>query len=133
MKLSSRAPALGLQRQEGLRRARAIAQSLRAVFPSVRELRFDLAFENPASNPPATQTHVLHPPAPAFFEFPCPYANCDGRFDLTAAVESILRSNGQRSVGLLECAGLRARERGSRQPCGLRLQYQVSATYHLGS
>ncbi|MGH8132372.1 MAG: hypothetical protein ACRETP_03935 [Steroidobacteraceae bacterium] len=133
MKLSSRAPVvLRLQRQEGLRRARAAARSLRAAFPSVQELRLDLKFEGPASNAPATQTHELHPPAPAFFEFPCPYADCDGRFDLTRVVESMLGSGGQHCEGLLECFGLRPGQGGSRQACGLRLRYQVRATCQQG-
>ena len=130
MKLSSGAPAAPrLQRQELLRRARAAAQPLRAAFPAVQALRLELKFEGPVSNVPATQAHVLYPPAAAFFEFACPYADCDGRFDLTQAVESTLRRSGHQAHGVLECSGLRVRQRGAREPCGLRLEYQIQTTY----
>lgn len=133
MKLSSGAPgAPRLQRQELLRRARAAAQPLRAAFPAVQALRLDLRFEGPATNVPATQAHVLHPPAAAFFEFACPYADCDGRFDLTQAVEGTLRRSGQHAHGVLECSGLRMRQLGAREPCGLRLEYQLETTYQAG-
>jgi hypothetical protein len=130
MKLSSGTPAAPrVQRQEMLRRARAAAQPLRAAFPTVQALRLDLKFEGPAANVPATQAHVLYPPAAAFFEFACPYADCDGRFDLTQAVESTLRRSGQQAKGTLECSGLRVRQRGVREPCGLRLEYRLETTY----
>lgn len=130
MKLSSGAPAAPrLQRQELLRRARAAAQPLRAAFPAVHALRLELKFEGPVANVPATQAHVLYPPAAAFFEFACPYADCDGRFDLTQAVESTLRRSGPQAHGVLECSGLRVRQRGAREPCGLRLEYQIQTTY----
>jgi hypothetical protein len=129
MKLSSGTPAAPrLQRQELLRRARAAAQPLRAAFPTVQALRLDLKFEG-VSNVPATQAHVLYPPAAAFFEFACPYADCDGRFDLTQAVESTLRRGGPQAHGTLECTGLRVRQRGAREPCGLHLEYQIHTTY----
>ncbi len=130
MKLALVSPAAERQeRRDRLRRDRAAALALRVVFPTVQQLRLELQFEGSASSTPAPQSHVLHPPARAFFEFPCPYADCDGQFDLTAAVNVALADPAHRAEGALECAGKRARHIGSKQPCQLRLIYTVTATY----
>ena len=110
-----------------LRRDRAAAQALRVVFPEVRELRLELTFENPVSSSPAFQLHVLHPPARAFFEFLCPYADCSGQFDLAKAVAAALADPAHRAEGVLECAGLRARDHGPKRLCQLHLKYIVTA------
>lgn len=119
------------QRLERFRHDRAAAKQLRAQFPAVEQVRFDLQFEAAAaSSTPASQSHVLHPPARAFFEFRCPYADCDGQFNLAAVVETTLTSSAQRAVGVLVCSGLRARNHAPNQPCQLQLHYTVTANYH---
>lgn len=115
------------ERADRLRRDRAAALALRAVYPAVQQLRLELKFESTA-NTPASQSHVLHPPARAFFTFPCPYADCDGQFDLIFAVNAALEDPAHYAEGVLECAGVRARY-ASRQTCGLHLAYSVTATY----
>jgi hypothetical protein len=115
------------ERTDRLRRDRAAALTLRATFPAVQQLRLELQFEG-TSNTPASQTHVLHPPARAFFDFPCPYADCDGHFDLSSAVSGALASKAQQTVGMLGCSGLRARNHASKQPCELQLSYRIVAT-----
>jgi hypothetical protein len=117
------------ERRERLRRERAAALALRVVYPTVAQLSLELMFESTTSSAPARQSHVLHPPARAFFEFPCPYADCDGQFDLTAAVNAALADPAHRAAGALECPGARARHIGSKEPCQLRLIYTVTATY----
>lgn len=119
------------QRLERLRRDRAAAKPLRALFPAVEQVRIDLKFEGtpPASSAPASQSHVLHPPARAFFGFPCPYADCDGQFDLSTAVEATLTSSARQVQGALECCGLRARSQAPKHPCQLQLNYTVTANY----
>lgn len=130
MRLSSTAPrATRQQRLDRLRRDRAAALTLRAAFPAVEQLRLEFSFEGAAPGTPAAQSHVLHPPARAFFEFPCPFANCDGLFDLGAVVNTVLSGAADRLAGSLECGGLRARDHASKQTCGLRLNYVVSALY----
>ncbi len=130
MKLALVSPAAARQeRRDRLRRDRAAALALRVVFPAVQQLRLELIFESTSSSTPAPQSHVLHPPARAFFEFPCPYADCDGQFDLTGAVNAALADPEHRAEGVLECSGKRARDFGSKQPCQLRLIYTVTATY----
>jgi hypothetical protein len=126
--LASRA-AEGEGRRERLRRSRAAAVALRVAFPAVERLRIELVFEGSSSTTPAPQSHVLHPPARAFFEFPCPYADCDGQFDLKAAVNAALTDATHRAQASLECPGKRTRHIGSKQPCQLRLFCTVEATY----
>lgn len=131
MKLALVSPAATRQdRRERLRRDRAAAPALRVVFPAVQQIRLELVFEDEASSTtPASQSHVLHPPARAFFEFPCPYADCDGQFDLTDSVKSAMADPTHRVQARLECPGRRSRQIGPKQPCQLRLICTVTATY----
>lgn len=134
MKLALISPAAARQeRRERARRERAAALALRVVFPAVQQLRLELSFESPSSNTPAMQSHTLHPAAHAFFEFPCPYADCDGQFNLTDAVNAALADPEHRTEGLLECCGRRAHDSAAKQACQLRLLYTVTATYHSDS
>jgi len=118
------------ERTEQLRRSRATAQVLRSAFPAVEQLRLDMRFEGAAANTPAPQSHVLYPAARAFFAFPCPYADCDGQFDLTAAVSAALAERSDRTEGVLECSGARIGGGASRHPCQLRLLHTITAIYH---
>ena len=56
---------------------------------------------------------MLHPPARAFFELSCPYADCDGQFDLTAAVDLLLADRLLKAEGTVKCQGHRP---GRRDP-----------------
>src|ERR1700719_701096 len=121
------------ERMDRLRRDRAAALALRVAFPAVQHLRLELKFESTTSSTPTLQSHVLHPPARAFFEFPCPYADCDGQFNLTDAVKAALADPAHQAAGVLECSGLRVRDYASKRPCRLHLIYTVTATYHSDS
>jgi hypothetical protein len=121
------AAAIRQNRSARLRRERAAALALRAAFPEVRQLRLELRFDSKTTITPVPQSHILHPPARAYFAFPCPYADCDGRFDLTAAVASAVENPSRRSEGTFECAGVRVGNHPSRRPCELRLIYAVTA------
>ncbi len=130
MRLSSSSPAaLRQERAERLRRDRAATLTLRETFPAVQHLRLELKFEGVAANIPVAQSHVLHPPAQAFFAFPCPHADCDGQFDLTAAVNAMLTSQAPAAEGMLKCSGQRLDRRASRIPCELFLHYSFSVAY----
>ena len=97
MRLAARTLAEGRQeRMDRRRRDRAAARALREAYPGVQRLRLDLHFDG-AKNVPASQSHELHPPAQAFFEFPCPFADCDGQIDLHDAVGAAL-SDGKRQA-----------------------------------
>jgi hypothetical protein len=78
---------------------------------------------------PTDQTHVMHPPARAFFEFPCPYADCDGHFNLSEAVHSALETSRKSATGVLECSGERVKDHTGRQACKLRLHYKINPKY----
>ena len=114
-------------RSSQLRRDREAAPKLRAMFPAVEQLRFELSFEGGTVSTPVPQSHVLHPPSRAYFSFPCPYADCDGRFELAAAVRAAVEDPSHRIEGVLECAGSRASDFASKPPCQLRLHFTLTA------
>ena len=115
------------ERSAQLRRDQAAAPKLRAMFPAVEQLRFELRFEGGAGSTPVPQAHVLHPPARAYFSFPCPYADCDGRFELAAAVSAAVADPSHRIQGTLDCGGSRASDFALKPPCQLRLHFTVTA------
>ena len=118
------------QLRDRLRRDRAAAVAVRVAFPAVQHLRLVFKFESSSAQAPTLQSHILHPPAQAFFEFQCPYADCDGHFDLTGAVNVALADPAHHAAGVLECSGLRPWDCASKRPCQLQLFYKVTATYH---
>lgn len=124
-----KAAAARQERTERLRRGRAASLVLSSAFPAIQQLRLNLQFEGGSANAPASQLHVLHPPARAFFTFPCPFADCDGEFDLSDAVNAALVHRSHGAEGVLECSGGRFCKHGAKQPCLLRLSYSVTASY----
>src|ERR1700745_3410939 len=88
-------------RMDQLRRDRATAQVLRTGFPTPQHLRIDLRFQASGSSAPASQSHVLYPPARAFFEYRCPYSDCGGQFDLGEAVKAAFAGATQRAQRVL--------------------------------
>ena len=118
-----------LQRQRWLR-DRAAARTLRGAFPAVERVRVDLRFEDAAARPPGAQSHAMHPPARAFFEFLCPHADCDGGFDLSGVATSVLTRASTHAEGTLDCKGTRPSAGMTKQPCGVRVRYTILAQYH---
>ena len=114
---------------EQLRRDRATAPVLRTAFPTLQHLRIELRFQGSGSSVPTSQTHMLYPPARAFFEYRCPYSDCDGQFDLDGAVTAALADATHRAEGVLECHGSRGHDHASGRACRLQLIYEVTATY----
>ena len=114
-------------RYSQLHRDREAAPKLRTVFPVVEQLRFELRFEGGGAATPVPQSHVLHPPARAYFAFPCPYADCDGQFELNAAVHAVVEDPSHRIEGVLECAGSRVSDFRSKPLCKLRLYFTLTA------
>jgi hypothetical protein len=128
MKLALITPAAKRQElRERLRRSHATALPLRVLFPRVQQLRLEFVFRGPGPTTPAMQSHTLHAAARAFFEFPCPYADCDGEFDLSTAVKAALADPTHHATGGLECSGKRAKRMGASELCQLRLDYTVAA------
>jgi len=114
-------------RMDQLRHDWAAAQVLRVAFPTVQQLRIELNFAEPGSNAPTPQSHVLYPPARAFFEYPCPYSDCTGQFDLAGAVTAAMSNATHQAEGVLECGGSRGGDQ-SKRPCLLRVVYEVTAS-----
>src|SRR5258708_23599592 len=117
------------ERMDQFRRDRATAPVLRASFPTVEHLRIELKFEGPSSGAPTPQSFVLYPPARAFFEYRCPYWDCDGQYDLSGAVKAALADAAHQAEGVLGRRGSRVGDRAPRRPCLLRLVYEVTATF----
>jgi hypothetical protein len=130
MKLAAITPAAERQgRREALRRNRAMALALREAFPEVQQLTLEFVFRGHGSTTPAMQSHTLYSAARAFFQFPCPYADCDGQFDLSGAVKAALADSTHPASGELECTGKRAVRIGANELCRLQLNYTVTAAF----
>lgn len=114
-------------RYSELHRDREAAPKLRAMFPGVEQLRFELSFEGAGAATPVPQSHVLHPPARAYFSFPCPHTDCNGRFELAAAAHAVVKDPSHRIEGVLECAGSRVSDFRSKPLCQLRLYFTLTA------
>ena len=110
-----------------LRHDWATAQILRAAFPTVQQVRIELKFAEPGSSAPTPQSHVLYPPARAFFAYPCPYADCNGQFDLAGAATAAMSNPTHQAGGELECGGSRGGDH-SKRSCRLRVVYEVTAS-----
>lgn len=131
MPASSRAPAgsvYEMHRQRWLR-DRAAARTLRSAFPGVERICVDLTFRDTAAAPPGGQSHAVHPGARAFFEFLCPHADCDGSFDLSEVVNSVMRDASSHADGTLDCKGMRPRPGLVKGPCGVSVRYSIVAHY----
>ena len=115
------------QTRERQRRDRASMPQLRERFPQYHALRLEFAFRDHGPFTPASQVTVLHPPAPAYFVFPCPYSDCDGEFDLSAAVLHMSGGESGRCAGQLHCSGHRHFDKRLRAPCALLLEFHVVA------
>lgn len=115
------------QLRERQRRDRATAQLMRAMYPQFASLRLEFEFKDPHSDAAAPAPHllVMHPPSQAYFVFRCPYSDCDGEFDLTAAVAELAHSQEPHSHGTQKCGGQRVRDKSGRTPCQLTLEYSI--------
>jgi len=114
------------QLRERQRRDRATAPVLRNAYPQFASLRLEFDFSEPETSAPAPQALVLHPPSQAYFVFPCPYADCDGEFDLTSTVAALARSGEASCEGNQRCGGQRVRDHRGRMPCQLTLEYFIA-------
>jgi hypothetical protein len=128
MKLSASAPGSGReQMRERQRRGRASVAPLRALYPQFASLRLEFDFRDDAPFTPVPQVTVLHPPARAYFVFPCPYADCDGEFDLSSAVTGLANGGETHTEGHLKCCGSRSAGGQGRAPCKLALEFALIA------
>lgn len=113
------------QMRERQRRERAATQTMKAQYPQFGSLRLVFDFTGAGAFTPAPQVNVMHPPAKAYFAFPCPLADCDGEFDLSSPVTAIAKDGVATIAGHLDCPGQRSVDRTGRAPCGLGLDYRI--------
>jgi hypothetical protein len=114
------------------------AATLNKVFPEIEQLRIELVFNDPGarSPPPSSQLRTLYAAAAAFFRFACPCADCDGYFDLTDAVNRLIREGSGRKraasfEGHLSCQGVRFRDHAAHQAgCQMQLSFKLRAEAH---
>jgi len=116
-------------RKERIRRQRLAAPPMRIAYPGLALLNLRFSFVDGSPRPPVAQTHILHPPAAAFFHFGCGFADCDGGFDLTGTIAELAGAGKREAVRQFECKGVRARDRASGQPCGLKLECSIEMQY----
>jgi hypothetical protein len=113
-------------RAELLRKRRSDAATLREASPGTALLRIQLDFLPLSAPPHVAQAFVLYPAARAFFEYPCPYGDCDGIYDFSAEAKRALGHEKKSITGTVECSGMRSRDGTQKQPCGLRVSYSIS-------
>ena len=111
--------------REKQRRNRLAAKELRVQYPQFSTIRVDLVLDDHASQPPAPQSIVLHPPARAYFVYPCPYASCSGELDLAANVDHIAEHGKARTAGHARCNGERHGHKGKVR-CDLSIEYSIA-------
>ena len=114
-------------RRDALRKGRAAAETIGAVFPDAESINVYLEFQSFSQAPHVPQSHALFPPAKAHFFYPCPYGDCDGVFDLQAVALDALGREHRSASGTLKCAGSRSHERAAGRLCGLEVSYSIVA------
>lgn len=115
-----------IDRAEQLRRRRAGSGTLRDVSPRTALVRIHLDFLPVSAPAPAAQSFVLYPAARAFFEYPCPYGDCDGIYNFGDDAKRALAHEKKSITGNAECSGMRSRDGAQKQTCGLRVSYSIS-------
>lgn len=111
--------------REKQRKQRMAAKELRVRFPHIPSLRLDFVFTDAESQSPAPQSVVLHPPARAYFVYPCPYASCTGELDLAANVDDIAEHGKAHASGHARCNGERQGRTG-KTSCDLHIEYSIA-------
>jgi hypothetical protein len=123
VRASGTSPAAGRDAiREKQRRGRLVAAKLRVRYPALSSLQIDFEFSDCSDFIPSPQVTVLHPPAPAYFHFSCPYSDCDGEFDLTRPVDLAVNSRDRQSSGQLRCSG----SRHGGMVCTLCLEFTIA-------
>jgi hypothetical protein len=133
---SRKAVSAAAQRRNDLQADRAKSATVRELFPQVGVIHVDLDFGDKSGRPPSPQRHSLYPPARAFFRFICPCADCDGDFDLAAAVTELVkagapvkRAAGRSVTGRSLCQGTHWRDSTHSESCRIELTFRVVVSF----
>ena len=111
------------------------APPMRTAYPQIEQLRIEFNFADRTGRAPSPQAHILFPSARAFFRFACPCSECDGEFDLSTAVSTLVgeTANGKRSSSRsvtdnITCEGIRLRNHVSSRPCPIAVKFRLVAS-----
>jgi hypothetical protein len=119
------AVATSANRRDALRKKQRLdrigAPMMRTRYPDLDTLQVEFKFRDRGDLVPSPQVTVLHPPAPAYFCFACPYSDCDGAFDLTDEIDVAVSARDPLARGQVRCAGSR---HGT--ACTLSLDYSIA-------
>ena len=113
-------------RADQMRKRRADSATLREASPGTALVNVHLDFLPLSAPPHAAQSFVLYPAARAFFEYPCPYGDCDGIYDFSVEAKRALRHEKTTITGTVECSGMRSHDGTQKRACGLRVSYSIS-------
>jgi hypothetical protein len=128
----NRKPPTPLDRRDELRKARAIAPTLREACPDAACVRIELAFESVSQLAHAPQIFSIYPPAKAHFVYACPFGDCDGVYDLNEIALGTLRAGKRKTRGSLACAGHRSRNGKAGSLCELPAVYSITIRHAEG-
>jgi hypothetical protein len=126
-----RNPSAAESRSERLRVARATAPLLRDLQASAACVSIRLTFADDTRLAPETRSFAVHPPARAYFVYPCAFGDCDGRHDLDEVVRGLLGAGVTQASGVRHCQGHRPGGVGQGRGCGLGLTYTISVHYQI--
>jgi hypothetical protein len=105
------------------RRTRAAAPAMRTRYPQLATLQVEFDFSDRTAFLPSPTVTVFHPPAQAYFCFACPYSDCSGEFNLTAAVDDMVTAEEISAEGQVRCTG----KRHGDVACTLCLEYSITS------
>ncbi|MCU0758551.1 MAG: hypothetical protein MUF07_05020 [Steroidobacteraceae bacterium] len=111
---------------ERQRVARMRAPLLRELQASATCVSVKLTFAVDTRLEQETRSFEIHPPARAYFVYPCAFGDCNGRHDLDVVVRGLLRTGATQASGALQCGGHRSGGVVQGARCGLGLTYTIS-------
>jgi len=119
-------------------RDRSLASTIRELYPNVKEIVFDFTLDSYDARAlssgrfkPDKKIHRFLPSGKAWFEFPCLFSECDGRFKLREEIQNMVARHLVESSGTKHCGGTQhIPTRGTGLSCDAWLDYKITITFH---
>ena len=117
--------------REERQRAYLNTRLLRDEFPRVEQLTLQLIFTDASgASSYSAQMRSFAPAATAFFDIPCPAAECmGGGFDLASVISRLSGRAGHETSGRLDCQGHDSTDQRDPHYCRIQLHYRVTVAY----